>query len=203
MRHVLVLFCVLLAVLPAVASDEEPPGEIRFQARNGIVRADGRFHRWHLGRVVIDEASPGESVVEVVVDLASVDTGIERRDAHLRTDDFFDVETWPEATAVLRGFRVEDPERPERWTADVTLDLHGVKREFPMHFTLVDASVRRIEGRTTLLRTDYGIGDPVSRWNPLSVRDEVEVEVEAIVPPAGRSEPPQDMPVESRFSTGR
>ena len=67
-------------------------------------------------------------------------------------------ETYPEAFARLEHFRRKDPEEPDQWTADVTLDLHGVEHSFPMQFTLVDQEAGIVRGRTTLLRTDYGVG---------------------------------------------
>ena len=165
----------------APAAGDESPGTIRFEARNLMMRAHGQFHRWRVASAMIDWEMPENSGVEVVVDLASVDTGIGRRDKHLRTADFFDVATYPDATAVLEHFRLEDPANPEQWTADVTLDLHGVTRSFPMTFE-VDRETGRAEGKTTLQRTDYGVGGKASRWNPASVRDEVEVLVDVTIP---------------------
>jgi len=186
----LVCLLVLGTVDGSRADEEAPPDAIRFTARNLIVTARGEFHRWRVRRASIDEEHPERSVVEVEVDLGSVDTGIERRDEHLRTADFFDVERFPAALVTLEGFRLHEGEKVDRFTADVTLDLHGVTRRFPMEFTIVDRETRRIEGEVTLRRTDYGIGGPVRRWNPVSVRDEVHVHVEATVPPAGLSEAP-------------
>jgi polyisoprenoid-binding protein YceI len=181
------LACVLLfpayagATDDAEAAGDASAGTIRFEARNLIMKARGEFHVWRVASAVINWEKPAESVVEVVVDLASVDTGIERRDKHLRTADFFDVATYPGATAVLERFRQEDLTHPAQWTADVTLDLHGETRSFPMTFT-VDREKGRAEGETTLLRTDYGVGDAVNRWNPASVRDEVKLQVDVAIP---------------------
>ena len=180
------LACVLFAghagaTDDAQAAGDESAGTIRFEARNLIMKAHGEFHVWRVASAVIDWEKPADSVVEVVVDLASVDTGIERRDKHLRTADFFDVATYPGATAVLERFRQEDLTKPSQWTADVTLDLHGVTHTFPMTFT-VDRENGRAEATTTLLRSDYGVGDGVNRWNPASVRDEVKLEVDVAIP---------------------
>jgi len=182
----------IFLLLPGTAPGEEeaPPGAIRFEASNLFSTAHGIFHRWHIDRVVVDEESPERSVVEVVVDLASVDTGIERRDAHLRTPDFFDVERYPTARVTLENFRLDERETPARLTADVTLDLHGEKRTFPMEFTVSDRAARLIESEVMLKRTDFGVGGPPRFWNPASVHDEVIVRVEATVPPATTPPPP-------------
>lgn len=186
---VLVALCSVLLPGAAPCEEDAPPGAIRFTARNLFSTAKGEFQRWHIQRASVDEQSPERSVVEVVVDLASVDTGIERRDAHLRTADFFDVERFPTARVTLENFRLGDGDAPDL-TADVTLDLHGVTRRFPMEFSITDRAARRIEGEVTLLRTDFGVGGPVRRWNPTSVRDEVVVRVEATVPLANETPPP-------------
>lgn len=191
-RRGLALVCLLaLGMLDGSRAEEDVPRDaILFSARNLILTAHGEFHRWQVRRASIDEEHPERSVVEVEVELASVDTGIERRDEHLRAADFFDVERFPTALVTLEGFRLEEGEDADRFTADVTLDLHGVTRRFPMQFAIVDRKTRRIAGEVTLRRTDFGIGGPVRRWNPVSVRDEVHVHVDASVPPAGDSEAP-------------
>ncbi|CAG0952723.1 Protein YceI [Myxococcaceae bacterium] len=163
---------------PAAA---EPPGQIRFEASNLLTTADGTFHDWRIAEAIVDDQEPGRSRVVVEVVLASVDTANERRDEHLRTADFFDVERFPVARATLEGFRLEGP---DEFVADVTLDLHGVVRSFPMRFRIVDRDARRISGSVGLDRTQWGIGEPHSRWNPLSIRNDVELRVEAIVPPS-------------------
>jgi polyisoprenoid-binding protein YceI len=178
----LLLLTALLA--QSSSSDEAPPGAIRFTARNLVATAHGEFMRWRIERALVDEQRPERSVVEVVVELASVDTGIRRRDDHLRSADFFDVERHPTARATLENFQREDP---EHFTADVMLDLHGVTKRFPMRFTITDREARGIEGRVTLSRTDFGVGGPERAWNPFSVRDEVKIRVETTVPPAAAS----------------
>ena len=59
-----------------------------------------------------------------------------------------------EHEAAKEGFRLHEGEQADRFTADVTLDLHGVTRRFPMEFTIVDRETRRIEGEVTLRRDD-------------------------------------------------
>lgn len=50
------------------------------------------------GTIVVDEDDPSSSSVEVVIDAASIDTGVEDRDTHLRSEDFLHVEEHPEIT---------------------------------------------------------------------------------------------------------
>src|SRR5258708_20005005 len=57
----------------------------------------GRFNRMR-GQIHIDESQPANSWVEAEVDVATVDTQNEQRDAHLRTADFFEADTYPTIT---------------------------------------------------------------------------------------------------------
>jgi len=47
------------------------------------------------GQVLFDPADPGSASIEVEIDAASLHTGVERRDNHLKSTDFFDVERFP------------------------------------------------------------------------------------------------------------
>jgi polyisoprenoid-binding protein YceI len=79
---------------------------IEFAVRHmGIVTVHGRFGQFS-GIVELDEDGALRGV-DVTIDAASITTGVEQRDAHLRSKDFFDVATYPTltfyATAVLGG----------------------------------------------------------------------------------------------------
>jgi polyisoprenoid-binding protein YceI len=54
----------------------------------------GRFGKVG-GTLLLDEANPERSKIEVEVDIASIDTRQEQRDAHLRSADFFDADNHP------------------------------------------------------------------------------------------------------------
>jgi polyisoprenoid-binding protein YceI len=80
-----------------------------------IARVKGSFPGV-TGRIEIDHEDIARSVVDVTIDAASVTTRNEQRDAHLRSEDFFDVERFPELT-----FRSRSVER----TADGDLRIAG------------------------------------------------------------------------------
>jgi len=84
----------------------------------------GRFNRMR-GQIHIDESQPANSWVEAEVDVATVDTQNEQRDAHLRTADFFEVDTYP--TITFKSTKVEAVSGQEyRVTGDFT--MHGVTK---------------------------------------------------------------------------
>jgi polyisoprenoid-binding protein YceI len=98
--------------------------EITFRATSRLMNADGRFARFS-GDVMVDPAVLAGARVSLTIDTASLDTGIEMRDNHLRSSDFFDVERFP--TVAFQSVRVEAAGR--RATVVGRLTLHGVTRE--------------------------------------------------------------------------
>ena len=69
-----------------------------------IATVRGRFGAV-TGTVEVDEAHPAKSKIDVTIDVRSIDTRQEQRDAHLRSADFFDVEKHP--TMHFVGKRIE------------------------------------------------------------------------------------------------
>ena len=73
-----------------------------------------------------------EGSVTAEIDLGSINTGQEQRDEHIRSADFFEVETYPTMTYKSTGVRVEDGE----YILDGDLTLKGVTRSVPLHLEL-------------------------------------------------------------------
>ena len=168
----------------AFAGEDAPPGSITFEAENTFSTAHGKFEKWRITRALIDPAAPREGIVEVEVDVASLATGIERRDDHLRTADFFDVEKFPTARV-----RVHDAEPHgksgrgnPRYRAKFDFELHGVKKTLDAEFEVTQTSPPTVEGGLTLNRTDFGIGDPYTWYIPGSIVEEVPVRFRAVLP---------------------
>jgi polyisoprenoid-binding protein YceI len=71
---------------------------VEFSVRNlSVAHVDGRF-RLTSGWVMLVEDDPSRSTVEAVIDATSVDTGEPKRDSHLRSADFLDVDHHPSIT---------------------------------------------------------------------------------------------------------
>lgn len=98
--------------------------EITFRATSRLMNAEGHFGRFS-GDVVADPAGPNGARINLTIDAASLETGIEMRDKHLRSADFFDIERFP--TIAFQSVRVEAAGR--RATVMGRLTLHGVTRE--------------------------------------------------------------------------
>jgi polyisoprenoid-binding protein YceI len=109
---------------------------VEFVARHMMVsKVRGRFGGFS-GTVSIG-AVPEQSHVEVTIDPATVSTGDPNRDTHLRSADFFEVETFP--TWEFKSTKVEH-ERGENWKVTGDLTLHGVTRPVVLDVEFAGAS---------------------------------------------------------------
>jgi polyisoprenoid-binding protein YceI len=71
------------------------------------------------GSIVLDEKEPSNSAVEVTLDAKTLDTRIEQRDQHLRSDDFLDVEKFP--TITFKSTDIQGDEQNFKLTGDLTI----------------------------------------------------------------------------------
>ncbi len=85
----------------------------------------GRFRSME-GVITLDEERPERSSVVASIDVASIDTAEPDRDAHLRSDDFFNAERFPKMT--FRSTRVERVDG-ERWKVYGDLTIRDVTKE--------------------------------------------------------------------------
>jgi len=105
--------------------------EVGFSVRHMMVsKVRGRFTTFS-GQIVTAE-DPLQSTVTAEIDLSSINTGQEQRDQHIRSADFFEVETYPTMTYKSTGVRVEDGE----YILDGDLTLKGVTKNVPLRLEL-------------------------------------------------------------------
>ena len=137
--------------------------ELTFSARHMMVsKVRGRFNDVS-GAIVFGE-DPLASQVDITIAAASVDTNSADRDAHLKSADFFDVETYPSIT--FRSTGVKDL-KGDQFTLEGELTVRDVTR--PVSFTATynglgtnpwGQQVVGFEGRVELDREDFGL-----TWN--------------------------------------
>jgi polyisoprenoid-binding protein YceI len=137
---------------------------IGFVARHAMVtKVRGSFNEFE-GTGVFDAEDPAKSQLQLTIKAASIDTRNADRDGHLRGNDFFAMEQYPEITFVSTAVEQLDAES-YRVTGDLT--IKGVTKPVVVDFeytgTAVDPfdNVRiGLEGKTTVNRKDWGIS-----WN--------------------------------------
>jgi polyisoprenoid-binding protein YceI len=163
---------------------------VGFTVRHMVfTKVRGQFHTWS-AELAVDEADLANSRVRVEIDVASIDTAEEKRDAHLRSADFFDAEQFPKMTFVSK--RVSG--KGERFQVLGDLTLHGVTREVTLEVTREGTGKdpwgnERVgfSASTQLNRTDYGL-----KWNQaletggvlVGEKVDIAIEISAIKPKA-------------------
>ena len=160
---------------------------LHFSVRHLVIaKVRGTFERWS-GTVQAPDGDFSRATVDVTIDASSIDTGVEQRDAHLKSADFFGVAEHPELRFV--GKRVEARSGTE---IDVIGDLtiKGITREVTLrveqHGQAKDpwGNLRAaFTAKTSIDRKDFGL-----TWNQaletggvmVGDRVEIEAEIEAV-----------------------
>ena len=162
-----------------------------FSARHAMVTTvRGHFAEFE-GTAHVDTANPSASSAKVNIRAASISTGQADRDAHLRSADFFDAETFPELTFVATGVQRLDA---STWTVTGDLSIKGVTNPVSIDFESTGSARDPFgnlrvgfEGSTTINRKDWGL-----TWNAaletggvlVSEKIKLEFDVSAIATPA-------------------
>ncbi|MFE0735223.1 YceI family protein [Streptomyces sp. NPDC058855] len=153
-----------LAALTGEYTVDPAHSSIGFTVRHAMVTNVRGTFADHEGTLRLDGTDPAASTARIDVRIASVDTGIADRDAHLRGEDFFDAERFPLMTfrsteaAQLGGdrYRVIGDLTIKDVTRPLSIDL-----EFNGAATDVYGNERvGFEGSAEILRSDWGL-----TWN--------------------------------------
>ncbi len=160
---------------------------IGFRARHAMVtRVRGTFNEFE-GHGHLDAADPTKSSLELTIQAKSIDTRVADRDAHLRSNDFFEMDTYPEIRFRSTSVEQVDPET-FRVTGDLT--IKDVTRPVSVDFEYTGAAVDPfgnhrlgLEGGVRINRKDWGVN-----WNAaleaggvlVSEKVDLEFEVSAI-----------------------
>jgi polyisoprenoid-binding protein YceI len=106
---------------------------IGFTVHQYLGTTHGKFTKFD-GQIDIDRDHPENSSVTARIDVRSIDTGIRKRDDHLRSPEFFNVEKYPEMT-----FKSRTVKRTGAQSGDILGDLtmHGVTRSMTLHVELL------------------------------------------------------------------
>jgi polyisoprenoid-binding protein YceI len=130
---------------------------IGFEVHHLLGKATGQFHRFS-GTIDLDRGNPERSSVSARIEVASIDTGIKKRDDHLRSGEFFNTAKFPAIT-----FKSRSVKRTGDQSGDVAGDfaMHGVSRPIVLHVQLLSgASGERSRWKVTtspLNRRDFDL----------------------------------------------
>lgn len=138
--------------------------QIGFAARHAMVaKVRGAFNEFS-GTGFFDAENPANSSLKVNIQAASIDTRSADRDAHLKSNDFFAMDQFPEITFVSTEFDKTDADT-YAITGDLT--IKGVTKSVTVDFDFTGTAIdpfgnERIgfEGKTVINRKDWGVN-----WN--------------------------------------
>ncbi len=148
---------------------------IAFRVRHMLGTAKGNFSKFH-GTIELDRDHPEQSSVAVTIDAASIDTGIAKRDEHLRSE-LFNVAKYPEITFKSRRVKQTGANAGEI-SGDLT--MHGVTRAITLNVQLLSnpESSRWRVTTAPLKRSEFGLAFNKSAETVSMIADDVAVEIE-------------------------
>ncbi len=145
----------------------------------GFSTMHGRFGKTS-GTLNLDQAK-GTGSVEIVVDMASVDTGFKKRDDHLRGPDFFNIKEFP--TMTFKSTKVAFKGKGAVVTGKLT--IKGVTKTVQLDVASINCGVHPFnkkhvcgfDATTSIKRSDFGI-----KYGLPAIGDEmnIQIEVEAV-----------------------
>lgn len=158
----LIMFALSFAVTPALHAENYEPDSNHQSVVFGIEHMDlsfvhGRFTQL-TGQINYDAKDPGKSTFVLTVPAKTVDTANEQRDTHLRSKDFFDVETYPNITFKSTKVVLDDDGDELNVTGDLT--LHGVTKSVAVVFEIKGPDKKGTIGFSTKIevkRSDFGM----------------------------------------------
>ncbi|MGX1128044.1 polyisoprenoid-binding protein YceI [Streptomyces glaucescens] len=140
---------------------DRPHSRIGFSVRHAMVTTVRGAFTDYDSTLYFDGARPTESRADLVIRVASVDTGVEQRDAHLIGPDFFDARRYPEMTFRSTSTLHEGGES-FRMTGDLT--IRDVTRPVELQLDYLGSVLdpfgyERVgfDGTTTIDRTEWGL----------------------------------------------
>ncbi|MEE2691634.1 MAG: YceI family protein [Pseudomonadota bacterium] len=136
-----------------------------------------RWRNWE-GELTWNAEDPAASLISVIIDTESIDSGVDMFDGHLKSEGFFNAEAYPEITFVSTKAERTSP-RAGKVTGDLT--IKGVTKPVTLDVVFNKADAAQDGGhkigfsaKGTVMRSDYGL----DKYVPM-ISDEVEVIIEA------------------------
>ncbi|QRM89417.1 polyisoprenoid-binding protein [Lacinutrix sp. WUR7] len=156
MKNIIFLFASLFicstSTIKAQQTINKEASKIDFHITGGgIFKVKGTFTGMQ-GDFNLDSSMPENANFDICIDAATIYTKNKKRDTHLRTSDFFDVEKYPnicfQSTVVTKS--------SDGYITTGNLTIHGVTKEVDIPFTF---SGDTFTGELVINRFDYEIGE--------------------------------------------
>ncbi|HYM82387.1 MAG TPA: YceI family protein [Candidatus Limnocylindria bacterium] len=162
----------LVAIVPAAwAADtyrlDPAHTQVGFSIRHIFSKVPGRFNEFS-GAIHLDEKNLATSSVQATINAASISTNHDKRDGHLRSADFFDVEKHPSLT--FKSTKVT-PGPDKAFKVDGDLTIRGVTKPVTLDVVNLGSGTVMVEGNAIGGRAGYDVSTTINRkdfgivWN--------------------------------------
>lgn len=181
-----IAFAVLLAPVLVAATPYTAPerfvrdvahSQINFVADSRLLSAHGTFQRWD-AEILFDAAAVEATSLTINIDATSIDTRIERRDAHLKSNDFFAADSFPQITFVSTFVNNAGDNGSLRISGDLTIRGKTKRITIPARLNFFDPQnqMGRVTGEFVVDRSEFGVSfqSPV---NPIDNEVKVQFDV--------------------------
>jgi len=115
------------------------------------------FSRFTVTKATFDPANLEGATATVEIDLASLSSGSEKRDGHLKTPSYIDLAKFTTATVDVANVKKQGD---KSYTADAKVKFRDAEKTYPVAFDVLDASADsvRIKGSQKFPRADFNVG---------------------------------------------
>lgn len=145
-------FVVLFSSMLYAQVINEEISVVKFEIKNMKTKTiEGSFVGMQ-GEIMFNASDLANSSFNVCIDAASVNTDNEKRDKHLRNEDFFEVETYP--TICFASTSIS--KTTDGFQAQGKLAMHGVTKDVTLPFTFKN---NKFVGQLEISRLDYKVGE--------------------------------------------
>lgn len=150
--------------------------QINFVAESRLISAHGTFDRWD-AEIMFDAEQVEATSLKITIDAKSINTRVERRDAHLRSNDFFAADSFPNITFVSTAVN-KTAENRMIVSGDLTIRGRTKRVAIPVRLNFFDAArnVGRVTGQFVIDRNEYGVSFN-STANPIESEVAVQFDV--------------------------
>jgi polyisoprenoid-binding protein YceI len=145
--------------------------EVEFEVKKfKLFEVEGTFTGMK-GTIRFDTSNLEQSNFMVCIDAETVKTGIKKRDNHLRSEEFFDVENFPRICVGSKSIE----KKGSGYIMTAALAIRNIEKEVVIPFTYKD---KIFEGEFEINRKDYNVGKDFSTF---TAGNEIEVEIKCVI----------------------
>ena len=172
------------AVNAAEYGFDKAHSSVGFTVKHLLSKVNGSFTDYD-GTFKFDPKNPTAATVKVTIQAKSINTGVDKRDAHLRSDAFFDVEKFP--TLTFTSTKVEKGADDTHFKVTGDLTIHGVTKsvvldvEYNGSDNAMGADIIGFSATTKIDRRDYGLNwgeEMMSNAKNLMVGNDITINIE-------------------------